>query len=62
MPSGAGTDAWISSKQFTRAAMRHLAGAGFNLLFHRLDLGLEMGQELGNAGGGQGILMMLGLV
>ena len=34
---------------------------GFNLFFHRLDLGLEMGHELGVLSADKGKLMMLGL-
>src|ERR1035438_5558876 len=34
---------------------------GFNLFFHRLDLGLEMGHELGMLPADKRILMMLGL-
>jgi hypothetical protein len=47
-PSGAGTDA-LDFIQAVHALLQCgiLLEQGFNLLFHRLDLGLEMGQELG---------------
>ena len=57
-----GPTPWISSKQLTRCCSTpSCCEQGFNLLFHRLDLGLEMGHQLGMLPADKGILMMLGL-
>src|ERR1039457_5059313 len=61
-PSRAGTDA----RDFIQAGdtllqCGILLEQGFNLLFHRLDLGLEMRHQLGMLPADKGILMMFGL-
>src|ERR1039458_1865996 len=61
-PGGAGTDA-LDFIQAVDALLQRgiLLEQGFNLFFHRLDLGLEMGHELGMLPADKRILMMLGL-
>ena len=61
-PSRAGADA-LDCIQAADALLQRgiLCQQGFNLRFDRLDLGLEMGQELGMLPTDEGLLMMLGL-